>query len=576
MPSPPPSPADSFFSSTTAHLAARAIDHFDDPPSHSATSKNDARDRTTPAFAHKAPSAASTAAPSFSPPPAYPPALPSIGEEEYGYVSIKAAEKKSPYSVTRFGAVDGSLGRPSSSFSRAFRDEQHDEEADTPLLTAPAEYQDGGGAGAAALAYPPFQAWGKDGSASQQPASDTPPPEGGLKGWLNVLGGWLLMFASFGYVNAFGVFQSYYKLAVFPEKSEEDISWIGSIQLCLFFLMSLVAGPLFDKGLLRPLVAVGSAMWIASIFLIPHASKYWHAIVIQAVLGGMGVGLLFLPALSIQSHWFTRRRNLAIGIVASASSLGGIAFPIMLNKLFAHPSVGFANGVRASGGVVAACLVAGNFLVSPNPARKNVKKPPPAPFKQLFSVPYTLLALGAMIMNLGLWFPNFYIQVYGLANGVDSELAFYLLAIFNAGSFFGRTVPNVIADFTGPFLVQSICIVSAGIVLFTMLVAKTATSIIVFAALYGFFSGGFISLVSPVIVGLSNDLSEIGLRQGIAFLIVAGAAVGGNPIAGRLLKNNDNDFRHPIVFAATMVTAGGLLGSVGCYIAMKQKRTWRV
>jgi hypothetical protein len=63
------------------------------------------------------------------------------------------------------------------------------------------------------------------------------------------------------------------------------------------------------------------------IFLIPEAKSFGETIGIQGILGGVGVGLLFLPALSIQSHWFARRRNLAIGLVASGSSLGGIAFP---------------------------------------------------------------------------------------------------------------------------------------------------------------------------------------------------------------------------------------------------------
>jgi hypothetical protein len=29
-------------------------------------------------------------------------------------------------------------------------------------------------------------------------------PEGGIKGWLAVLGGWCVMFNTFGYINAFG------------------------------------------------------------------------------------------------------------------------------------------------------------------------------------------------------------------------------------------------------------------------------------------------------------------------------------------------------------------------------------
>ncbi|GAA5830638.1 hypothetical protein JCM11251_002545 [Rhodosporidiobolus azoricus] len=401
-------------------------------------------------------------------------------------------------------------------------------------------------------------------------------PDGGLRAWMNVAGGWLILFASFGYVNAFGVFQSYYKLVVFPEKSAGDISWIGSVQLCLFFLMALVAGPLFDKGHFRLLVAVGSALWIMSVFLIPQATTYAQTMGIQGILGGIGVGLLFLPALSIQSHWFSKKRNLAMGIVASGTSLGGIAFPIMLNKLIANPSIGFASAVRYSGAAIAACLFLANLLVSTNPARKDIKKPPFPPLKQVFSAPYTLLVLGAMTLNFGLWFPNFYIELYGKFQGVPDNITPYLLAIFNAGSFFGRTIPNLIADRTGPFIIQTICYLSAGIVLFFMYLATSSAGIVVFAALYGFLSGGFISLVSPVCVTLSKDLSEIGLRQGIAFLIVAGAAVGGNPIAGRLFAESGNDFLPPILFAGATTTVGALLIAAGCFLLMKERRTWKV
>lgn len=109
------------------------------------------------------------------------------------------------------------------------------------------------------------------------------PPDGGLRAWLNVLGGFLILFSSFGLVTAFGVFQAYYKLAsqlsssceiaaadrrreqaFLRDHSESAISWIGSVQLCLFFVMALVAGPLFDKGRFRFLIGLGSAMWIVS------------------------------------------------------------------------------------------------------------------------------------------------------------------------------------------------------------------------------------------------------------------------------------------------------------------------
>lgn len=155
----------------------------------------------------------------------------------------------------------------------------------------------------------------------------------------------------------------------YTSHTESQISWIGSCQLCLFFLLALVAGPLFDKGRFRYLVGAGSVLWTLSVFLIPEAQTYSQSMFVQGILGGLGVGLLFVPSasgsnswiplckpgpnrgsfhiqLSVQSHWFEKRRSLAVGVVASGSSVGGICFPIMLNKLIANPNVGFDTAVR--------------------------------------------------------------------------------------------------------------------------------------------------------------------------------------------------------------------------------------
>ncbi|BGP29233.1 hypothetical protein JCM10296v2_000971 [Rhodotorula toruloides] len=402
------------------------------------------------------------------------------------------------------------------------------------------------------------------------------PPDGGLRAWLNVLGGFLILFASFGLVTAYGVFQAYYKQAFLRDHSESAISWIGSVELCLFFVMALVAGPLFDKGRFRLLIGLGSALWILSIFLIPQATKYWHTMIIQGVLGGLGVGLLFLPALSIQSHWFERRRALAIGLVASGTSIGGIVFPIMLNKLIVNPDVGFANAVRAAGYLVAALLVIANLIMVPHPARALAKKPPHPPLKQIFNPTYTFFVIGAAILGFGCWMPNFYIQVYFKVHGASANATYYSLAMFNAGSFLGRTLPNLIADFVGPYNITVFCCTCAGVILFCMHIMTSQPALVAFAILYGFFSGGFISLVSPLIVSISDHLGEIGLRQGIAFLCMAASALGGNPIVGRLLGNHHGDFLYPIVFSATMLLGGTAITAVGQVLQMKKKGTWRV
>ena len=66
--------------------------------------------------------------------------------------------------------------------------------------------------------------------------------DGGLKAWATVAGAWLILFCTFGYINAFGVYEQYYQSFYIPTKSSSDIAWIGSFQLFLMFGMSTLTG----------------------------------------------------------------------------------------------------------------------------------------------------------------------------------------------------------------------------------------------------------------------------------------------------------------------------------------------
>jgi hypothetical protein len=59
----------------------------------------------------------------------------------------------------------------------------------------------------------------------------------------------------------------------------------------------------------------------------------------QAVLFAIGAPLSFLPGLAVCAHWFKRRLAFAIGFPVGAASIGGIIYPIMLNRLI--PKIGF-------------------------------------------------------------------------------------------------------------------------------------------------------------------------------------------------------------------------------------------
>jgi len=47
----------------------------------------------------------------------------------------------------------------------------------------------------------------------------------------------------------------------------------------------------------------------------------------------MGCGAVFGPTMGVLSHWFKKRRGIALGLMAAGSSVGGTIFPIATRRL---------------------------------------------------------------------------------------------------------------------------------------------------------------------------------------------------------------------------------------------------
>ncbi|CAL1697811.1 unnamed protein product [Somion occarium] len=385
---------------------------------------------------------------------------------------------------------------------------------------------------------------------------------------MTIVGGWLAVFATFGYMNAFGVYQDLYTRE--GAASASRISWIGSTQLFFLIAMGLPAGKLFDMGYFRSTVIVGTVLYVFSMFMLSlaHPDKYYQLFLSQGVGMGIGSGLLYMPAMAVQSHHWQKRRPLAMGIVISGSSAGGIAYPIMLNQLLHHSDIGFGWSVRASAFLTLGVLVLACILMIPGPPKPKTQVPS---LKTLVTdTPYILTVVGVLCCMLGLFFPYFYLQLYAILHGVNSTLAFYTLAILNGASVFGRTLPNMLAEKIGLFNTLVPITAGTGVLIIAMFGVKDAAGTVVLAVLYGFFSGAFLSLLGPTAAALSNDASEIGVRMGFAFFVAAFGALVGTPVDGRLLGSTF-DWSKAIVFSAVTTFGGAALIGAGRMFFAKRK-----
>ena len=121
----------------------------------------------------------------------------------------------------------------------------------------------------------------------------------------------------------------------------------------------------------------------------------------------------FTPAVAIASHWFKRKRAYVIGIVTSGSAVGGIVYPIVLQRLIT--SLGFGWAVRISAFITMACLIISSLTIRTNlPLRKEFTLAGAVDLSGFLDPRYVLATVGAF-----LWVPlsaSGFIPIFSFAN----------------------------------------------------------------------------------------------------------------------------------------------------------------
>ncbi|MCJ1457942.1 hypothetical protein MMC28_008311 [Mycoblastus sanguinarius] len=379
-------------------------------------------------------------------------------------------------------------------------------------------------------------------------------PDGGREAWLAVSGAFCCLFCSFGWINAIGVFQAYYQTHQLKNYSPSTISWIPSLEVFVMFLGGPIWGKLYDNYGPRYILLVGSFLHVFGLMMASISSEYYQFLLSQGICSPIGASMVFYPAMSSVGTWFFKKRAFAFGVMASGSSLGGVIFPIMVNRLVVEKGFGWA--MRA-----AAFLILG-LLIYANLTLKSRLPPMPKPWSimdfinPLRELPFFLTVFASFLFFFGMFLPFTFIILSAEYNGMGTNLAGYLLAVLNAVSIFGRTLPGFAADRLGRFNTMIVTsFLSTILVLALWLPARGNVPFILFAAFYGFSSGAFVSL-APALIAQISDIRQIGVRTGSMFAVVSLAALVGNPIGGALVSNEDGNYLHLQIFCGCMMFGG--------------------
>lgn len=379
-------------------------------------------------------------------------------------------------------------------------------------------------------------------------------PDAGRTAWAQVLGAHLTVCNSWGYVAAFGVFQSTYTTLL--DRPASDISWIGSVQVFLLFFVGTFSGRAADAGFFKTTWTTGAALTVIGIFASSFCKAYWQLFLSQGICMGIGCGLMFCPVVSLLPTYFRRYRCLAVGLSATGSATGGLLFPAIVGRLL--PRVGFPWTMRVLGFLTLFMLLQPWLFMKQRIAPR--KSGPIMEWTAFRELPYALFSVGMFLNFWGLYVAFFYISTFAKnVIGLSQEQAIDLLMILNGAGVLSRIGPSYLADrLTGPMNLVIPSALLSGLMMLVWICVSDRVGLYLFVVFYGISVAAFQALFPGALASICLDMKFLGTRLGMVMTIISFASLTGPPIAGVLLERGNGSYLYVQLFAGLTMMLGAV------------------
>ncbi|MHB8574670.1 MAG: MCT family MFS transporter [Dehalococcoidia bacterium] len=325
-------------------------------------------------------------------------------------------------------------------------------------------------------------------------------------GWYVVGCAFLVMFVGFGVNYSFAVFFDPLKQTFGATKTQ--ISGLFAVTGFLYFSFGLASGRLSDRVGPRPLVLTGGLLIAAGLFAASRANQLWQVYAGYCIGVGLGVGCMYVPAISAVQQWFLRRRGLATGIAVAGIGVGNLAGPPIGNLLIHN--FGWRAAYAILGVTVLVLVVVALWRMENSPAKRGLgidgaAGAAPAsggrstPSTETSSVYHTrvfwLLYLSCLFTSLALFIPFVHLSSYAKNEGISASGAAWIVGLIGAGSAGGRLFLGSAADRLGRrrSLIGTYAVM--GVMLLWWLLSHSAWQLAIFSVGFGLGYGGFVALL---------------------------------------------------------------------------------
>ncbi|XP_054716114.1 monocarboxylate transporter 12-like [Uloborus diversus] len=180
------------------------------------------------------------------------------------------------------------------------------------------------------------------------------PPDGGW-GWFVVLGSFFCNVIVDGIIFSYGLFLP--ELAQDLGESKGRLAWVGSLLAGFYLIVGPVVSGLANTYGCRPVTICGAVLSSASFAVASFANSLELLCITFGVLGGIGFGFIYLPAVVTVGFYFERRRALATGLAVCGSGVGTFLIAPLVRFLLSQ--FGWRGTLLALSGLVLNCAAFG-------------------------------------------------------------------------------------------------------------------------------------------------------------------------------------------------------------------------
>lgn len=297
-----------------------------------------------------------------------------------------------------------------------------------------------------------------------------------------------------------------------------------------FALGNVAIGRGLDRiGIARVLAA--AAVLVAAGYLLAAASPGLAGLTAAQALIGLGTAACFGPLAADISHWFQRRRGIAVSIAASGNYLAGAVWPMLLSGLLADS--GWRAVSVALALIVGATLLPLSFLLRHRVPEEAQAHSARIAAEQARSVPFSpraltwLLALAGFGCCMAMAMPQVHIVSFCADLGYGPAVGAEMLSLMLLGGVVSRIASGWVADRLGGVPTLLIGATLQALALLLYLPFEGQTSLYVVSAIFGLSQGGLVPTYA-IIVREYLPPREAGARVGIVLMAtIFGMAFGG-------------------------------------------------